>query len=182
MWFGNLVTMKWWNDLWLNESFATYMSYLVMAEVPELKYFPSPWGEFNDRKYAGIYKDQFSTTHPVSSEVKDTLAVDQIFDAISYSKGASFLKQIHYVIGHDSLKAALHIYFRKHQYKNTELTNFIESMQTAYDVKDKSEKSMGEDFDFTKWCDSWLLTSGSNQLYPVAQYGDNDTLKSLSVK
>jgi len=55
-------------------------------------------------------------------------------------------------------------------------------MQTAYDVKDKSEKSMGEDFDFTKWCDSWLLTSGSNQLYPVAQYGDNDTLKSLSVK
>jgi aminopeptidase N len=90
--------------------------------------------------------------------------VEQIFDGISYGKGAAFLKQLHYVLGHEKFKAALHIYFQKHQWKNTELTDFISVMETAYYTMD--EKPFGDNLDFKKWSDSWLKTSGVNTLTP----------------
>ena len=91
-WFGNLVTMKWWDDLWLNESFATYVSYLAMDNSSELKYFKGEWSDFMDRKYAGINDDQKNTTHPIFAEIKAADDAQSVFDGISYGKGASFLK------------------------------------------------------------------------------------------
>lgn len=92
MWFGNLVTMEWWDDLWLNEAFATYMSYLCMASSPELKYFDAVWASFLRYKFWGIETDQMSSTHPISCQISSTSEAVSIFDGISYGKGASFLK------------------------------------------------------------------------------------------
>jgi aminopeptidase N len=92
MWFGNLVTMKWWNDLWLNESFATYMSILALDQIPELSYFETHWVTFLSYKFWGISEDQLSNTHPITSFINNTAEAESIFDGISYGKGASFLK------------------------------------------------------------------------------------------
>ena len=91
-WFGNLVTMKWWNDLWLNESFATYISYLSISQSEDLQYLGSPWDDFVTRKFGGVRDDALNTTHPICSEIKNIEQADSTFDGISYDKGASFLK------------------------------------------------------------------------------------------
>lgn len=93
-WFGNLVTMKWWDDLWLNESFATYMSYLAMDNSPELKDFRGKgvWANLMQEQFEGINSDYKNTTHPIFSEIKAVNDADSVFDGISYGKGASFLK------------------------------------------------------------------------------------------
>jgi len=115
MWFGDLVTMKWWNDLWLNESFATYMSFLCLTEAPELEKFrDSAWLYFQSTKFSGITADQLSTTHPVCSEIQSTDQARSVFDGISYGKGAAFLKQVRNVLGSQNLKKALKIYFDKY--------------------------------------------------------------------
>ena len=111
MWFGNLVTMKWWDDLWLNESFATYMSYYAMSKAPELKYFKNQWNFFLSSKFRGIDSDQLSSTHPIFSHIKSSDEAESVFDGISYGKGASFLKQMNYLLGEDTLKVALTNYF-----------------------------------------------------------------------
>jgi aminopeptidase N len=93
MWFGDLVTMKWWNDLWLNESFATYMSYIALTEIKDLhQYSNYAWLDFLDTKFEGVSNDQLLSTHPICSDIKSTDQVESIFDGISYGKGASFLK------------------------------------------------------------------------------------------
>jgi len=92
MWFGNLVTMKWWNDLWLNESFATYMSFLSMSESEELKYFNTVWATFLQYKFWGISTDQLSSTHPICCDINSTDEAESLFDGISYGKGSAFLK------------------------------------------------------------------------------------------
>ena len=92
MWFGNLVTMKWWDDLWLNESFATYMSFRSMASAPELQYFDTVWCTFLQYKFWGISTDQLSSTHPICTEINSTDEAESLFDGISYGKGSSFLK------------------------------------------------------------------------------------------
>jgi tricorn protease interacting factor F2/3 len=140
-WFGNLVTMKWWNDLWLNESFATYMSFLAMSNAPELSYFQGQWIDFMVTKVKGIAADQLNSTHPVMSEIAATNEAESVFDGISYGKGASFLKQVYNVMGEDTMKIALVDYFQKHEWQNTELTDFIDSLQLAYDKS--AHKKMG---------------------------------------
>jgi len=115
-WFGNLVTMKWWNDLWLNESFATYMSFLAMSNAPELSYFHGQWIDFMVSKIKGINNDQLNSTHPVMSEIATTNEAESVFDGISYGKGASFLKQVYNVMGYDTMKIALVDYFQKHEW------------------------------------------------------------------
>ena len=92
MWFGNLVTMKWWNDVWLNESFATYMAFLSMAESEDLSYFNTVWASFLQYKFWGISTDQLSSTHPICCEVNSTDEAESLFDGISYGKGSSFLQ------------------------------------------------------------------------------------------
>ena len=127
-WFGNLVTMKWWNDLWLNESFATYMSYLVMTQSPELTKYRGAWIDFMGRKFEGINADVLNTTHPVVNNIQSVSEAESVFNGISYGKGASFLKQAHKVLGLETMKKALHVYFQKYKWTNTEFADFINAL------------------------------------------------------
>ena len=180
MWFGNLVTMKWWNDLWLNESFATYMSFLAMQSSEELKYFNTLWATFLRYKFWGISTDQLSSTHPICCEIKSTDEAQSLFDGISYGKGSSFLKQLYNVLGYDIIKQGLHEYFETFKWKNTELKDFVGCLSRAYE---KSEnKTMGDDFKFAEWCDQWLTTSGINILEPAVEYKEDGSIASLSIK
>ena len=101
MWFGNLVTMKWWNDVWLNESFATYMAFLAMSEC--LKDYDTVWISFLFYKFWGISTDVLSSTHPICTQINSTDEADSLFDGISYGKGASFLKQVYNVLGYETI-------------------------------------------------------------------------------
>ena len=93
MWFGNLVTMTWWNDLWLNESFATFMSFLAMSRSPRLEHYHATcWVTFLQYKFWGVSKDCLSSTHPICCEIVATDQADSLFDGISYGKGSAFLK------------------------------------------------------------------------------------------
>ena len=92
MWFGNCVTMKWWNDLWLNEAFATFLSFLAMELDEGLKQYDTVWVTFQRYKYWGISTDQLSSTHPICTTINSTAEAETLFDGISYGKGASFLK------------------------------------------------------------------------------------------
>jgi aminopeptidase N len=111
MWFGNLVTMKWWDDLWLNESFATFMSHISLANAKGLEKYTMSWELMIRYKSWGMKTDQFSTTHPIAADCKHTEDADVIFDGISYGKGASFLKQMCHYITEDVLKAGMIQYF-----------------------------------------------------------------------
>lgn len=149
MWFGNLVTMKWWNDLWLNESFATYMAYLASAEATEFK---EAWRDFNGTKLWAYTEDQMVTTHPIEGPVEDTLQTFANFDGITYGKGASVLKQIAYFVGPENFRDGLRHYFKTYAEKNTELKDFMASLSQA----------AGRDLD--EWQKLWLQTSGVNTL------------------
>lgn len=178
-WFGNLVTMKWWNDLWLNESFATYMSYLVMTQAPELVKYKEAWIDFMGRKFEGINADILKTTHPVVNSIKSVSEAESVFDGISYGKGASFLKQANKVLGQDNMKYALHTYFQKYKWGNTEFADFIGTLQKAYDSK--NDTSMGSFFQFTEFCDQWLKSSGVNTLEPHVELNADQSLKDLRI-
>ena len=180
MWFGNLVTMKWWSDLWLNESFATYISYMAMDQIPELSYFKDEWTDFLSRKIKAINEDQRNTTHPIFVNVKNLGDAESVFDGISYGKGASFLKQLYKVLGHETFKTGLKNYFEKFKWKNTELSDFVNTLDQAYNMS--PHKTMGKDFNFKSWCDQWLRSSGVNILEPIVEYGENDEILKLSVK
>jgi aminopeptidase N len=105
-----------------------------------------------------------STTHPICTVIDSTEQAESLFDGISYGKGASFLKQMFNIMGFESYKRGLQIYFQKHAWGNTTLEDFVSCMAIAY--QEKGDKSMGEKFDFTEWCESWLNTSGINILEP----------------
>lgn len=128
MWFGNLVTMKWWNDLWLNESFATYMSFVAMQSIPEIQYFDTYWSTFQQYKIWGINYDTRDTTHPICCQINSSKEAQEAFDGISYGKGASFLKQVHRLIGFENLQKAIRRYIELFQYKNTELSDFVDCL------------------------------------------------------
>ena len=150
MWFGNLVTMRWWNDLWLNESFATFMS--VYAQVAATR-FRNAWVTFNQRFKAWAYEqDQLPTTHPIVPEVPDTDSVRANFDGITYAKGASVLRQLMAWVGEESFFKGLRLYFRRHEWGNTELGDFLAALEEA------SGRDLGS------WAGAWLETAGLNTL------------------
>jgi aminopeptidase N len=107
MWFGNLVTMKWWDDLWLNESFANFISYLCLADAKGLEEYTLSWSIFLDENFWGMKDDQKETTHPISTFCANTEDAQNLFDGISYGKGASFLKQLYYFFGDEVLRRGL---------------------------------------------------------------------------
>ncbi|OHV34358.1 MULTISPECIES: aminopeptidase N [Pseudofrankia] len=152
MWFGDLVTMRWWDDLWLNESFATYMS--VLAQVDSTR-FTNGWTTFANAEKAWAYRqDQLSSTHPIVADAVDMDAVRTNFDGITYAKGASVLKQLVAWVGQEEFLAGLRSYFRAYEYSNTELR----------DLLDELEKSSGRKL--TAWSRDWLETTGVNTLRP----------------
>jgi aminopeptidase N len=150
MWFGDLVTMKWWNGLWLNESFATFMAANAVEEATE---FSGSWQAF----FAGMkewayWEDQLVTTHPIELPVPNTDSAEANFDGITYGKGAAVLKQLRYYLGPDDFREGLQRYFQKYSYKNTNLSDFTKMLTEA-----SSE-------DLTRWQRSWLQTAGLNSI------------------
>ena len=156
MWFGNLVTMKWWDDLWLNESFATYISHVCQARQLTSE-FPTIWNDFLSGKGWGYSTDQMSITHPISVSINHTGETETIFDGISYSKGSSVLKQLHYIIGDNVFKAALQEYIQTNQFANT-------AYQDLISVISKHAKKAGIPINIEEWSDLWVKAAGLNQL------------------
>ncbi|GAA1420854.1 aminopeptidase N [Streptomyces thermospinosisporus] len=151
MWFGDLVTLKWWDDIWLNESFAEYMGYRTTAEATR---FTGPWTEFGvTRKAWGYDADQRPTTHPVAPEaVPDTASALLNFDGISYAKGASALRQLVTWLGEEDFLAGINTHFARHRFGNATLADFIDSLASATDR------------DVHAWADAWLRTTGVDTL------------------
>ncbi len=112
VWFGNLVTIKWWTHIGLDESFATYMSFLAMSKSPRLAHFhASCWVTFLEYKFWGVSRDSLSSTHPICCHVEDTCKAEVLYDGIAYGKGPAFVKQLFYLMGDDAMKAGLQLYF-----------------------------------------------------------------------
>lgn len=149
MWFGNLVTMKWWSDLWLKESFATYTATLAIER--ELKSDFAQLDSLNSKSW-GYWQDQLSTTHPIESDIPDVRASKSIFDGITYAKGAAAMKQLHYYVGEDGFKKGIQTYFKKYAMGNADRKEFIDSISA----------SSGKDL--TTWSEKWLQTAGANKV------------------
>ncbi len=159
MWFGDLVTLRWWDDIWLNEAFAELMGWRVAADTGR---YPSAAAGFVVwRKRWGMLADQRPSTHPVApDDVADTTAAFLNFDGISYAKGAAALRQLSVVLGDDVFLAGLRVYFERFRFGNAGLADFLAVLGEAAPAT-----SAG---DLTGWASLWLRTSGVNTLRPVA--------------
>ncbi|WP_431712071.1 aminopeptidase N [Glutamicibacter uratoxydans] len=162
MWFGDLVTMKWWDDLWLKESFADYIGTLANDEGTDFK---TAWTTFAARRKAWAYvADQMPTTHPIVADITDLQAADQNFDGITYAKGASVLKQLAAFVGAEAFRDAARAYFVKHEYSNTSLDDFLEALGAA------------SGRDMSAWAQAWLRTSGVPRLSIELEYDDQEVI------
>ncbi|MEV8533048.1 aminopeptidase N [Streptomyces sp. NPDC051211] len=155
MWFGDLVTLRWWDDIWLNESFAEYMGYQTAAEATR---FTDTWTEFGiTRKAWGYDADQRPSTHPVAPDpdgVPDTASALLNFDGISYAKGASALRQLVAWLGEKDFLAGINTHFARHRFANASLADFVDSLAAHTDR------------DVHAWADTWLRTTGIDTLSP----------------
>ncbi|MGH3751727.1 MAG: aminopeptidase N [Pseudonocardiaceae bacterium] len=152
MWFGDLVTMRWWDDLWLNESFATWASVLSQAQATE---YTAAWTTFATVEKAWAYRqDQLPSTHPIACDIPDVQAVEVNFDGITYAKGASVLRQLVAYVGLGKFLAGLRIYFTQHAWANATLTDLLAAL----------EQASGRDL--SGWSAQWLETTGLNTLRP----------------
>jgi len=152
MWFGDLVTMTWWDDLWLNESFATFASVLCQAEATE---YTAAWTTFATVEKSWAYRqDQLPSTHPIAADIPDLAAVEVNFDGITYAKGASVLKQLVAYVGLEHFLAGLRDYFRTHAFGNATFDDLLTAL----------EQASGRDL--SNWGQQWLRTTGLNTLRP----------------
>ncbi|WP_406814780.1 aminopeptidase N [Mycobacterium sp. M23085] len=152
MWFGDLVTMAWWDDLWLNESFATFASVLCQSEATE---FTEAWTTFATVEKSWAYRqDQLPSTHPIAADIPDLAAVEVNFDGITYAKGASVLKQLVAYVGLEHFLAGLRDYFRAHAFGNATFDDLVAAL----------EQASGRDL--SDWGQQWLKTTGLNTLRP----------------
>ena len=156
MWFGDMVTMKWWDNLWLNESFATFISHLCADKCEEIKKeYPISWTIFNNHKGRALTADQMRNTHPVKGEIKDTLEAETEFDVIVYKKGSSMVKQMYYYIGDENFSKGLSLYFNKYHWNNTVFEDFIDKMAEAAGDKFSKLKDL---------CFNWIQKAGLNEI------------------
>jgi aminopeptidase N len=152
MWFGDLVTMRWWDDLWLNESFASWAATVALADATR---WVDAWTSFVQADKTWAYRqDQLPSTHPIAADIPDIEAVEVNFDGITYAKGASVLKQLVAYVGRDNFLAGVRDYFGRHAWANATLGDLLSSL----------EQSSGRDL--TSWSKSWLETAGVNTLRP----------------
>ncbi|MFJ2603762.1 aminopeptidase N [Streptomyces sp. NPDC087425] len=170
MWFGDLVTMEWWNDLWLNESFATYTSIACQAHHPDSRW-PHSWTTFaNSMKTWAYRQDQLPSTHPIMAEIGDLDDVLVNFDGITYAKGASVLKQLVAYVGMDAFFAGVQAYFKRHAFGNTRLTDLLGAL----------EETSGRDL--KTWSTQWLQTAGINILRPVIETDADGVITSFAIR
>ena len=167
MWFGDLVTMKWWNDLWLNESFAEYASHLAVANATEWK---GAWVTFSALEKSWAYRqDQLPSTHPIVAEINDLADVQVNFDGITYAKGASVLQQLVAFVGEADFLKGVGNYFKKHAFGNTVLGDLLVEL----------EATSGRDL--RNWSKLWLETAGVNTLRPEFEVDESGNFTSFAV-
>jgi len=167
MWFGDLVTMRWWDDLWLNESFATYMASHAIDRATR---FSRAWVRFAwDLKAPAANQDQLPTTHPISADIVDTESVRLHFDGITYAKGASVLRQLVACVGPDAFRTGLQGYFPEHEWANAELGDFLAALTET------SGRDLGA------WSKEWLETTGINTLTADFELDETGVYRSFHV-
>ncbi|GAA3626512.1 aminopeptidase N [Microbacterium awajiense] len=167
MWFGDLVTMKWWNDLWLNESFAEWASTIATAEATE---WTEAWTTFNAMEKTWAYRqDQLPSTHPVVAQINDLEDVQVNFDGITYAKGGSVLKQLAAWVGVEAFFAGVSAYFAKHEWGNTELVDLLTELETT------------SGRELATWSKKWLETAGVNTLSPDIRTDDDGVITRFAI-
>lgn len=168
MWFGDLVTMRWWNDLWLNESFAEYMSTLATADATE---WHDAWTTFAVMEKSWAYRqDQLPSTHPIVAEIRDLQDVQVNFDGITYAKGASVLKQLVAWVGQEKFMRGVHNYFEQYAFANTELADLLSELESV------------SGRELTVWSELWLETAGVNTLRPSFTLDDNGNFGTFAIE
>ena len=174
MWFGDMVTMKWWDNLWLNESFATFISHLCADKSEDLHdLYSTTWLIFNNHKGRALTADQLRTTHPVKGEIRDTLEAETEFDTIVYKKGSSMVKQMYYYIGNDNFSKGLSKYFNEFHWNNTEFEDFINKMVEAAGEEFKNLKDL---------CHNWIQKAGLNEISLDMEIDEAKKIKKFVVK
>ncbi len=167
MWFGNLVTMQWWNDLWLNESFAEWASTTCQAEATQ---WTTAWTTFGTAEKSWAYQqDQLSSTHPIVADIRDLEDVEVNFDGITYAKGASVLKQLVAYVGREPFKAGIREYFSTHSWENTTLSDLLDHLVRA------------SGRDLHAWSRLWLETAGVNTLRLEVTADDRDIITAAAI-
>ncbi|GGV12350.1 aminopeptidase N [Streptomyces griseoflavus] len=167
MWFGDLVTMEWWDDLWLKESFADFMGAFSLVGATR---FTDGWITFANRRKAWAYRaDQLPSTHPITADIRDLQDAKLNFDGITYAKGASVLKQLVAYVGQDAFLEGARRYFKRHAYGNTRLGDLLSVLEET------SGRDMGA------WARSWLQTAGVNSLTPQVLLSADGRIDELAV-
>jgi aminopeptidase N len=167
MWFGDLVTMRWWDDLWLNESFATYAAVLCQTLATR---WPDAWATFANVEKTWAYRqDQLPSTHPIATDAPDVQTAEVNFDGITYAKGASVLKQLAAYVGEEAFLAGVRDYFAEHAYGNTTLADLLRALEHS------SGRNLGD------WSKLWLETAGISTLQPDFELDDAGRYTSFDV-
>jgi aminopeptidase N len=167
MWFGDLVTMRWWDDLWLNESFATWASAMAQAEATR---WPNAWTTFSQAWKAWAYRqDQLPSTHPIAADIVDIAAVEVNFDGITYAKGAAVLKQLVAYVGRENFLSGVRAYFAQHAWGNASLGDLLDALEHA------------SGRDLSEWSKAWLESAGVNTLRPQFQTAADGTFTDFMV-
>ncbi|WP_344801779.1 aminopeptidase N [Microlunatus ginsengisoli] len=167
MWFGDLVTMRWWDDLWLKESFATWSSNFASSEIEDSD---ATWATFCNAVKTWAYRqDQLPSTHPIAADMVDLEAVELNFDGITYAKGASVLRQLVAFVGRDAFLAGVRDYFATHAFGNTTLADLLTALQAA------------SGRDLSGWSAQWLETAGVNTIAADFELDDEGRFASFDL-